>query len=67
MNEFRVRNLIKKHGIAGPVLCVSIISLSVYGVFKSIEQIRKEWRIIKRSSRQEWKTRLEGKSDDIHT
>jgi hypothetical protein len=52
------RKLLRRHGVMGPVLCASIIGASVYGAVFSIGQIRKEWGILKKNSRQDWKKRI---------
>jgi len=55
---------LKRHGFAGPIVCVMIISGSLFGTFKGISQIRSEWGLIVKNSRQTWKNRI---APDIHS
>lgn len=49
---------LKKHGVVGPVFCAAIVIGSVYGGIVAVGQIRKEWGLLKRASRQDWKSKL---------
>jgi hypothetical protein len=56
--DMNVNQFLRKHGIAGPVLCVSVIGGSIYGAVLAIKQIRTEWGFIKKNSRQAWKEKI---------
>jgi hypothetical protein len=53
-----LQNLVKRHGIVGPVFCVSVVAGSIYGAVLATQQIKKEWAILKKNSRQDWKQKL---------
>ena len=52
------RQLLKKHGVVGPVLCAAVIVGSIYGGALALSQIRTEWGYLKKNSRQDWKQRI---------
>ena len=56
--SFMIKQLLHRHGVVGPLICVSVVGASVYGAFRSVGQIRKEWGILKKNSRQDWKQRI---------
>lgn len=53
-----VQRLVKRHGIAGPLLCGGLILGSLYGTVIAVRQIKTEWAIIKKNSRQKWKNQV---------
>jgi hypothetical protein len=55
--------LVKRHGIVGPALCATLIGGSIYGTVVAVRQIKSEWAIIKKNSRQQWKTKVVSSSD----
>lgn len=57
--------LVKRHGVVGPVICASIVGGSVYGTVLAVQQIKKEWAIIKKNSRQDWKTKLVQRKEPV--
>jgi hypothetical protein len=58
IDQESIKKLFGRHGLVGPVLCASVIGASLYGAVLSIRQIRKEWGILKKNSRQDWKQRI---------
>lgn len=59
-----LQKLLKRHGFAGPLLCGVVIFGSLYGTYKAISQMRTEWQLIVKNSRQDWKRRI---APDIHS
>ena len=58
-----INQLLKKHGILGPVVCAGVVLGSVYGAYRAIGQIRTEWGYLKKNSRQDWKDRIKPQLD----
>lgn len=50
--------LLKKHGVVGPVFCGLVIVASVYAGVKAVSQIKTEWGYLRKNSRQGWKERI---------